>query len=144
MLISLSYDHIAMHQAYGFRQVESLSPVTLELEVGKPLAHRITPRVGAGAGPYFHDVSSYVYQYDGVARVHSLEGAFGMHFDLGLSVPLWKHALMDFDYRYHQTVGDRTYVVGTATAGLRFVFPGSESDPKGYVYSRETPAYASR
>lgn len=133
LLISLSYDHIAMGRRYGYREVTSLSPVTLELEVGKPLAHRIMPRIAAGAGPYFHDVSYDAWQYDVVRRVHLLEGAFGMHFDLGLSVPLWKHALMDFDYRYHQTVGNDTYVVGTATAGLRFVFPGSERDPEGYV-----------
>ena len=149
ILLSLSYDHIDLDEPDGTFRRRAIDPLTLEMELGLPTAHRITPRLAAGAGPYFHDDPRIVYSYyPGYAgppqRSNVLRTSFGMHFGGGLSIPLAHRTMVDLDFRYHQTTGgDQALVVGTATVGLRFLFPGGEPDSDGYVESRPT-AYAQR
>ena len=141
ILLSLSYDHIDLDEPDASFRRRAIDPLTLEVELGLPSSHRVTPRLAAGAGAYFHDDPRIVYSYyPGYAgppqRSHVLGSSFGMHFGGGLSIPLWRRTLMDLDFRYHQTTGnDQAVVVGTATAGLRFLFPGGQADPDGYVDS---------
>jgi opacity protein-like surface antigen len=137
ILVSLGYDRIAMDRRdFGSGQT-SMNPVTVELELGMPTRHHFTPRLTVGMGPYFHTDTYFIYRFDGQQRVQTLNDSFGMHFGVGLSVPLWKRTMMDVDYRYHQTTGGAdALVAGTATVGLRFLFPGREADSEGYVLSR--------
>jgi opacity protein-like surface antigen len=142
ILLSLCYDHIDLDDpGAGFRS-PAVDPVTLEIELGRPMAHGITPRIAAGGGPYFrrHRFQPS-YALDAGSQTRSSLGAanFGMHFGAGVSLPLTKRTMMDFDFRYHQTVGrEQALVVGNTTVGLRFLFPGG-SDPDGYVRNSSKP-----
>ncbi len=147
VLLSLTYDHLYL----GYRDTSgrnaALDPVELEMELGRQGGHHVTPRVAAGAGVYFRRV---IYPdlrplFSEPQRRGSLGRAFGMHFGAGVSIPLSKRTSMDFDVRYHQTAGQDGVVIGTATAGLRFLLPGPEPDPEGYVRSRSrgTETFAS-
>jgi len=147
VLLSLSYDHLALNQRLWSSGRRSLDPVTVELELGRPTEHRAALRLAAGAGLYFHRDSFIEYLPYYTQQHNSLGSTFGMHFGGGFSIPLWKRTLMDLDYRYHQTVGrENALVISTISAGLRFLFPGREPDPEGYVRAggREAAAYASR
>jgi len=140
-LVSLSYDHIAMGETMFSGDRPSVSPVTLDLELGMPTEHHITPRIAAGVGPYFHDNVTYAYTgpYGGPPqRLHSLTSTLGAHFGVGLSIPAWKRTLVDVDYRYHQGSGDDNFAVGTLSAGLRYLVPIRSGDSEGYVLARES------
>ncbi len=89
ILLSLSYDHIDLDEPDGTFRRRAIDPLTLEMELGLPTAHRITPRLAAGAGPYFHDDPRMVYSYyPGYAgppqRSNVLRTSFGMHFGGGI------------------------------------------------------------
>jgi hypothetical protein len=146
VLLSLSYDHIDLDKPDNNLSRRAIDPVTVEVELLVFPLQGITPRLAAGAGPYFHDQSRFVYPYYGASpqRVHSLEASFGMHFGGGFSIPITNRTMVDLDFRYHQTVGrEQALVVSTAGVGLRFLFPGGPADPTDYVQAKESPlAYA--
>jgi hypothetical protein len=144
VLLSVCYDHLDLAVPKGSVGRKSVDPVTFELELGREGEHRLAPRIAAGAGFYFHRMIYPAVIFSGAEyqRHRSLVAVFGMHFGVGLSIPLWKGTLMDLDYRYHQTVsggGDGGDEVGAVSAGLRFLFPGKPADPEGYVESPARP-----
>ena len=150
ILLSLCYDHIDLDDpSSGFRS-PAVDPLTVEVELGRPMAHGVTPRIAAGGGPYFQRNRHFAYYAPTGSSLVSggpfSSASFGMHFGAGVSFPLTKRTMMDFDFRYHQTVGrERALVVGNTTVGLRFLFPGGSGDPDGYVRTKTAPfAIASR
>jgi len=140
ILISLCYDHIDLEESDLYSRRQGVDPLTVDIEVGRPGRSRFTPRITAGAGPYFQDDKNVYYIYPGSTRTQTMtSAAFGMHFGAGVSVPLTKRMMIDLDYRYHQTVGKLdALVIGSATVGLRFLFPGHPSEEDGYVLSSES------
>jgi hypothetical protein len=146
VLLSLSYDHIDLDEPDNNLSRRAIDPLTVEVELRVLPSQGITPRLAAGAGPYFHDQSRFVSHYYAASpqRVHSLEASFGMHFGGGFSIPITNRTMLDLDFRYHQTVGrEQPLVVSTAGVGLRFLFPGGPADPTDYVQAKEIPlAYA--
>jgi len=148
VLLSLNYDHLYLDVPDTHTRTGVLDPVTLELELGRQAVHRFTPRISAGAGLYFHRdlYPDYRVVFFEPQRRSSLSQRFGMNFGAGGSIPVWRRTLMDFDVRYHQTVGQGSgsMVIGTASAGLRFLLPGPKPDPEGYVRTgiRGAVAYA--
>jgi len=149
VLLSLNYDHLDLGYPDPSGRKATLDPVELEMELGGQDGRHVTPRAAFGAGLYFQreKYPDFHPLLSEPQRRGSLGQTFGLHFGAGLSVPLSKRTLMDFDLRYHQTAGhDGGVVIGTATAGLRFLLPGPQPDPEGYVRSRDqrTTAYAAR
>jgi hypothetical protein len=150
VLLSVTYDHLYLDSPETATRRGTLDPVTLEVELGRQGDHHFTPRVSSGMGMYFHrkDYPNFRAVEFEPTRRSSLGQWFGMNFGAGVSVPITKRTLIDFDARYHQTVGQGSgsWVIGTASVGLRFLLPGPEPDPEGYVRSetRSTTAYAAR
>jgi hypothetical protein len=145
VLFSIAYDHLRIAPSSGYPRT-TVDPVTLELELGHPAEWRFTSRLAVGMGIYFRQEPRPPVFAPAPVPVSGAQPVlfetrvpagqrFGTNFGAGLSIPLWKNTMMDLDARYHQTVGaaDASVVVATVTAGLRFLIPGHEPDPEGYV-----------
>jgi len=102
---------------------------TLQLEVGAPFQHRISPRLGAGVGVYrTKGMQSYTLDFDpsplqeGASPPTFKITQFGFSAGLGLSLQVTNHILLDFEAREHRTLrrelnGDIGGVLDMTTAG---------------------------
>jgi len=125
VLVSLNYDHVDLDAAGSPKSVD---PMTVQVELGMPYRHRITPRAEVGAGLYNLGSSGYAnirpLRVFGGEDIRQSYNEFGMNFGGGVSVPLWGRTMFDVDLRYHQTMGGGvSLVMGTAGAGLSYVLP---------------------
>ncbi len=123
VLVSVNYDHLYLDVPGN---PKSIDPMTIQLELGMPYRHGITPRVEVGAGVYSFRSGEFAIArslgvFDREVARPSRDLPFGMNFGGGLSIPLWKRTMFDLDLRYHQTMGSNSLVMGTAGAGLSYV-----------------------
>ncbi len=107
---------------------------TLQLEVGAPFRHRISPRFEAGAGVYrTSGMPAIALDFD---PVPSQEGTttpifritqFGFNVGLGLSLQVANHVLLDVGGRQHRTLhrelnGDVAGVLSMTTVGAGLTY----------------------
>ena len=127
--LSVNYDHMFLDVPDS--RVQTVNPLTVQLELAAPNRHGITPRAEVGVGFYDFGTRSFV----GIRPLSPLESEpvrtsreapFGMNFGGGLSVPLLGRALFDLDLRYHQTMGSSSLVMGTVAAGLTYRLGNAE------------------
>ena len=146
LLVIASIEHIAVRISDPY--TESFQPMTIQLEMGAPFQHRITPRVDVGAGIYLrardHFAPSYYY-YD----PHGLglsTAPFGMTFGAGLSFLVAPTVMLDVGVRRHESFdSNESWGMTSAGAGLTFAFGGEERGSGMWTRSdRDAAAYASR
>jgi hypothetical protein len=124
VLVSVNYDHMDLDVSSSPKSVD---PMTVQLELGVPYLHRVSPRAELGAGLYSMGSRGFamirpLLVLDREDARPSRDSQFGMNFGGGVSIPLWKRTMFDLDLRYHQTMGNsNSLVMGTVGAGLSYV-----------------------
>ena len=138
LLVMASMEHIEVDISQPYR--ESFQPVTLQLQMGAPFQHRITPRVDLGAGIYLRardHFQSYPYYYD----PHGLgltTAPFGMNFGGGLSFLVGRTVMLDVGVRRHESF-DRNESFGMTTAMAGMTFALSRDEPGEWALVRSEP-----
>ena len=138
VLVLASIEHIGVQRFRPYS--ESFQPVTLQIEMGAPFQHRITPRVGVGAGMYLRTRNGPTYvDIHGLARNTA---PFGMNFGGGLSFLLGKTVALDVSVRRHESF-DSNEGFGMTSAGAGLTFALSRDEPAAWA-GTDAAALASR
>ena len=138
-LVMASIEHIGVQKSQPYR--ESFQPVTLQLEMGAPFQHRVTPRVGLGAGVYLRTRNG-AYPYTDIHGLPTTTAPFGMNFGGGLSFLVARTVTLDVVVRRHESFkSNESWGMTSAGAGLTFAL--SRDEPPQWA-RKDGSALASR
>jgi len=138
VLVLASIEHIDVRRFQP--NSESFQPVTLQIEMGAPFQHRITPRVDVGAGAYLRTRNGPSY-----VNIHGLPtntAPFGMNFGGGLSFLVTRTFTLDVSVRRHESFNSHEDF-GMTSAGAGLTFALSRDEPATWA-GTDPSALASR
>jgi opacity protein-like surface antigen len=123
VLLTLNYDHI--HMSSKAPTMNTIRPITAQVELGMPWKRGIRPRLGLGAGVYLRkgivqDNARIALVYP-VMYMRTSSQPFGLNVGGGLSAPLSGNTLLDLDIRFHQ-ITNRSSIMGIVGLGISYMW----------------------
>jgi len=135
VLLTLNYDHI--HMSSKAPTMNTIRPITAQVELGMPWKRGIRPRLGFGAGVYFREKvgPSNLRTFTALSTAGNPQDAFvypteymrdssqpfGLNVGGGASAPLTGNTLLDLDIRFHQ-VTNRSSILGIFGLGISYMW----------------------